>query len=125
MGKWKQRQRRVTRHRNGTYGQAGRTEGVYLSQEETLQKKTTEEVGGTVVLQVKLQHLLYVAFKNKARAGVALRKGSSFRKQSSILSMTTVSSAMEEGTRREPWVHLTYILRANPTQLVEAGCNEA
>ena len=67
-----------------------------------MQKKTTEEVGGTVVLQVKLQHLLYVVFKNKAKASVALRKGSLFRKQSSIFSMTTVSSAMGEGTHREP-----------------------
>lgn len=75
----------MTRHRNGTYGQAGRTEGVYLSQEETLQKKTTEEVGGTVVLQVKLQHLLFVAFKNKSKAGVALRKGSSVQKAKQYL----------------------------------------
>ena len=86
-----------------------------LSQEEALQKNTTEEVGGPGVLQVKPQHLLYVAFKNKAEASVALRKGSSFRKQSSIFSMTTVSSAMEEGARREPGWHLAYILCANST----------
>ena len=50
-----------------------------------LQKKTTEEVGGTVVLQVKLQHLLFVAFKNKSKAGVALRKGSSVQKAKQYL----------------------------------------
>lgn len=76
-------------------------------------------------MQVKLQHLLFVAFKNKAQSLCSLRKGLPFRKQSSILSMTTVSSAMEKVPVENPWVHLTYILCANPTQFVEAGCNEA
>lgn len=39
-GKLEQGPRRVTRHMQGTYGRVGRTEGVYLSQEETLQRNS-------------------------------------------------------------------------------------